>query len=137
MMKGAIVVDPIGDSATTDDEQVATLTGLFEKIFTNVKFARYSHPWDIGPGIRVLLFDYGAAGLLLEGQVASNIRGMLHWCEDNPEGLVIVVSAFSWSTIQEDFDKEVDGPRNMILWNRDKIPSWFEGSVEKKWRAAA
>lgn len=134
MIKGAVIVDPIGDRTMSDDEQVRIWSDLFGRVFKNkARFKRCGHPCEIPLGTRVVLFDYGAAGLLSEAQVASNVRGFLTWCSDNPWSIGIVISEFTWPEIAREL---LDWPNihNVILWGRDKIPAWFEGPVMKQWR---
>ena len=135
-IKCAICVDLMGSSHGTPEQEIV----LHQKeLKTHLKphrldFYRADHcgvgiAHGIRPGTNLIAFDYG--GMLLGNSLAEhNSRALIKWAQDNPNGLVLVMSAFTYANTiaNELYDMGLEQLHNVCNYYGDLegvIPDWF------------
>jgi hypothetical protein len=130
-MKAAIVVDQLGDSLMSSEEQVEFWKIMFGRIFEEeIEWEVADNPLQAGR-VDLMLFDWGAGGYDPDGSCRM-ARALRKWCEKNPSGLALVISEFTYANYLQ---REVEEEPNLRLWGTDsKIPGWFSRKVKKRYR---
>ncbi len=134
-LKTAILVDPMGSSMGTPEEEIEKHIETYGKALMPVKLKTYAinHPLEIKLGTKLVIFDFGG---MIGGNdlLQDNSRAVIEWALDNPQALVIVASSFTYQhgigpEIRELGMEAVD---NIVAedWQVDDIiPDWFRKQI--------
>lgn len=129
----AICVDPMGCGAKTPEEEVEEHKQVMQELLRPHKLSFYQahHAGaceeGIRPGTNLIVFDFG--GMIFGNSLAqTNGRELVRWCQDNPSGLVLVMTSFTYqNAVQDELDAEDLGSlHNLKNFSEDQtIPEWF------------
>jgi hypothetical protein len=133
----AICVDPIGRLGKTSEEEVVELQRETKELFPEcqLSFHRCVHVSEVQVGTDLFLFDFGGMSMAYGSGalIQDNSRGLIRWCEDNPNSLALVMSSFTYENCLEYELKELGfaGLPNLLNWHQRysepdiQIPEWF------------
>jgi hypothetical protein len=138
-IKTAIIVDMMGCGGRSQEDEIAEYTERFGRLLAPAKLKTYT-PYHAGegdhglePGTELVIYDYGG---LMPGNslMEDNARAVIKWAENHPNGLVIVVSSFTYSNfIRIELEQQGLDLFNVICddsWTEDAeeklIPEWFK-----------
>jgi hypothetical protein len=139
----AVLVDIMGSSHGTPEEEYWQHRKHFTRMWPGCSVyqamnlsSNSSH--GIKPGTDVIAYDYGGmlpgCGDLLD----SNVRELIHWAQEHPAGLVLVVSSFTWEQ-QIAYELKEQGlnlPNIIHMTDDEDIPSWFVQPAPEKPKVA-
>lgn len=142
-MKIAALVDPMGTSRQSPDEEYAEILELFAEILgidsQKIDFRKDVYPWELSNGsYDVYVMDYGGMMPGCESTIASLFREMIRQIQEHPNTLFFIWSAFTaayWYKlmIEEEFPEFV--AQNVIMRGVDddaaKISVWFKGPPDQ------
>lgn len=136
-LKTAILVDPMGSSMGTPEEEIEKHIETYSRALTPLKLKTYNinHPLEIKLGTKLVIYDFG--GMIgCNDLMEDNSRAVIMWAKDNPQSLVIVASSFTYQHgIAPEIRElgmehyEID---NIVAedWEVDDIiPDWFRKQV--------
>ncbi len=128
-----ILVDPMGHGfgeVSPEQEIEGHIHDYSELLRPDaLKPYRLQSAHEIKPGTRLVLFDYGGMMPGSDDLVLSECRALLQWATDNPSGLVVVISSFTYrNQIQYEMEEMGLTPHNVVCResiSKDPIPLWF------------
>lgn len=125
ILKTAIIVDLFGTSMSTPEEEVQNLVETYEKNFgISLKVHQPVWPSEIEPSTKLVLFDYGG---MMPGNslMQDQSRELITWADNNPNSLVVVVSAFTYNNaIEEELNE------NGLVFNNIICQDWLSHDFE-------
>lgn len=132
IIKTAILVDMMGGGGRTQEDEIAEHTERFGRLLAPAKLKVYTpfHAEEgghgLGPGTELVIYDYGG---LMPGSslMENNARAIIKWAENHSNGLVVVVSSFTYSNFIR-IEMEQQG---LELFNIVCDDSWAEDAEEK------
>lgn len=136
-IKTAIIVDFMGSSIATADEEVINHTEYFSSMLErplNVHTPR--HALEIEAGTELVIFDFGGMMPGCDSLISSNARALFKWAQDNPNGLVVIVSWFTWMRYIE-AEMEDLGLTLVNITHSDRddfdelVPEWWRAGLKK------
>jgi hypothetical protein len=133
-IKTCILVDPMGTSMHTAEEEVETHKKVFAALIFPCELDAYrAHSvGGIQEGTDLVIYDFGG---MLPGTslMEDNSRYLIKWAENNPNSLILVVSDYTYRVyvkyeIDELFEKGGIELHNIILEDHNKdhsFPQWW------------
>lgn len=135
-IKTAIIVDFMGSGGMTREEEIAEHVRYFSSMLEcqlNVHTPNLA--LEIEPGTELVIFDFGGMMPGADSLVTSNARALFKWAQDNPSGLVVVISWFTWMRYleneMEDLGLKLVNVTHSNLDNFDElVPEWWRAGLK-------
>lgn len=140
-MKVGIIVDSVGGAGETGAQEVEGYKKVLSKWLAKAKPTFYSNERPVfEEGTDLIIFDYGGmAGMGGYGDcgqlLADATRGVLRWAEDNPSGLLIIASSYSYDNLieRELRDSGIYHLPNLMVNTSVRYAHWKDEPVMPKW----
>lgn len=133
--RALIVLDPMGSSQGTDEEEFAGIVELYDRLHGVRLEATRTDVFDPAEaeGVELIVFDWG--GMALGNDLMGHqIRALTRWSADHPSVLVVIRSMLSWSYLETEVrDEQLPDLATMI---QDKgglnLPEWWTGHLRNE-----
>lgn len=138
-----LCLDRAASLSQSYEEEVTRCKKEFRRLLGKCKLSFYeaAYPAAGDHGLRsgtdIVVYDYGGMLPGCEDLLASNARAIIRWADENPNGVVLVVSSFTWGH-QIKYELEDSGLdlHNIVdfhLYDEELLPEWLRGlSVDEK-----
>lgn len=132
-IRTAIIVDFIGTARFEPEEEIEQHKKLFGEAVApdTLVVTTPIAATEIEAGTELVIFDFGGLMPGCEGLASAQSRAILKWAEEHPSGLVVVVSAFTFTGyVEPELEDSGLTLPNVILYDgrQDQpIPEWWLG----------
>lgn len=130
-LKVSIIVDLMGTSMQSPDEEIAEYKQKFSEILKDFTL-EFSTPRCVPPDLSADLVIYDFGGMLPgTSLMEDNSRDIVKWASDHPSALVVVVSSHTFMAYVKPEMESLGLDKVQNVWDfydgdqDEKIPAWF------------